>query len=80
MECNQPSGEGELDRMFSQASCLTVAGNYEEALQLFLKIVEGDRSYKQDGGRKAMLSIFDFLGNDHPLTKIYRRNLMTVLF
>ncbi len=79
-ECNHSSGEGELDWMFSQASCLTVAGNYEEALQLFLKIVESDRSYKKDGGRKAMLAIFDLLGNDHPLTKVYRRNLMTVLF
>jgi putative thioredoxin len=79
-ECNHPSGESELDRMFSQASCLTLAGNYEEALQLFLDIVERDRSYKKDGGRKAMLSIFDLLGNDHPLTQLYRRNLMTVLF
>ncbi len=80
MECNHPSGKGELDRKFSQASCLTVAGNYEEALQLFLEIVESDRSYKKDGARKAILSIFDLLGNDHPLTKVYRRSLMTVLF
>lgn len=79
-ECNFPSGDGELDRKFSQACCLTVEGKYEEALELFLAIVESDRSYKNDGARKAMLSIFDLLGSDRSLTKEYRQRLMMVLF
>lgn len=79
-ECTKPAGDSELDRLFSQAACLTLEGNYEEALKQFLEIVETDRKYKNDGGRKAMISIFDLLGDEHPLTKEYRKNLMMALY
>jgi Thioredoxin domain-containing protein len=61
--------------MFAQASCYAVEENYEEALKLFLEIVKKDRNYKNDGARKAMVSIFTLLGESNPLTKEYRKNL-----
>jgi putative thioredoxin len=79
-ECVNPSGNGELESKFSRACCLTLDGEHESALQLFLEIVETDRQFKSDGARKAMLSIFELLGNDHPVTKEYRKRLMMVLY
>jgi len=72
--------ENELDEQYLQAICLTLEGNYEMALQGFLSIVSCDRSYRDDGARKAMLTIFDLLGDSHPLAKNYRKQLMLTLY
>ncbi|MBO9997670.1 MAG: thioredoxin [Cyanobacteria bacterium SID2] len=79
-QCKAPIGDGELDRSFSRACCLTVAGEYEEALKTFIEIVERDRGYQNDGARKATLAVFNLLGNDHPLTQSYRRQLTMALY
>lgn len=87
-ECSQFLGERDraatpqenLDWQFSRACCLTVEEKYEEALTLFLEIVGQDRKYRDDGARKAMLSIFELLGNEHDLTNAYRKKLMLVLY
>lgn len=67
-------------RQFDRACLLTVQEQYEEALPLFLDIVEQDRQFRDDGARKAMLTIFELLGNEHSLTKEYRKKLMLVLY
>ncbi|MGA7933894.1 MAG: tetratricopeptide repeat protein [Kovacikia sp.] len=77
---NQTAGNLELDQKFRQAVCAVLEENYESALQQFLSIVIQDRRYKDDGGRKAMLAVFDLLGDDDPLTKKYRKQLTRVLY
>ncbi len=74
------AGETDLDRSFAQAASFTIAGNYKAALDLFLAVVETDRKYQDDGARKAILSIFDILGNSDPLTLEYRQKLTLALF
>lgn len=73
-------GETELDQLFSQAANLTLDGEYAQALELFLKIVETNRKYRDDGARKAMLTIFNLLGMTDPLTRKYQDELMLVLY
>ncbi len=73
-------GENELEQQFSQGAKYTLCEEYEEALKLFLNIVESNREYKNDGARKAMISIFKLLGNTHPLTKKYQQELMMILY
>ncbi len=78
--CEEGEETTELDRMFKEASCAVLEGNYKKALDIFLEIVQRDRSYRDDGARKAMVAIFNLLGEGNELTKEYRRKLAMVLY
>ena len=60
------------------AQCV-VAGDYACALDQLLHIVMTDRQYNDDAGRRAMLSIFNLLGDDHELTSQYRRKMFNAM-
>jgi putative thioredoxin len=69
-----------LDEAFFQAVQATLNADYEQALQGFLGVASKDRSYRDDGARKAMLMVFSLLGDDHPLTQDYRKRLTSTLY
>ncbi|OUC15739.1 MAG: co-chaperone YbbN [Alkalinema sp. CACIAM 70d] len=70
----------ELDGMYQTAAQAALDQDYEAALQGFLAIVQRDRLYRNDAARRAMLSLFDLLGNDNPLTHQYRKQLMMAIY
>ncbi|MBD1910993.1 MULTISPECIES: tetratricopeptide repeat protein [unclassified Leptolyngbya] len=70
----------DLDTHYLKAVQLTLAEDYEAALQSWLELVARDRKYRQDAARKTMLTIFALLGDDHALTMAYRRKLMSTLY
>lgn len=77
----QMSGDGSpVARQFQRSAQAALEEDYAAALQGFLEIVERDRGFKEDGARKAMLSLFTLLGADHPLTQEYQQALMMVLY
>jgi putative thioredoxin len=51
----------------------------EEALENLLALLQRDRTYRQDGARRAMLSIFDELAPDHDLVQTFRRQMQIYL-
>jgi putative thioredoxin len=66
-------------RRLELASALAGKGEYEPALDHMLRIVRNKAALK-DEARKSMLDVFDVLGNEHPLTVSYRRQLASALF
>jgi len=49
------------------------------AMEAFLAIIRQDRDFRDDAGRKALLSVFELLGSDHELVSRYRRQLFTLM-
>ena len=57
-----------------------LADDFEQALQNFIVVIRKNRSYQEDGARKACIAIFSFLGNDHELTRKYRSEMSSALY
>jgi putative thioredoxin len=70
---------GNLEAHFALASAMAARGDFGEALEHFLAVVAADRKFRDDGARKAMVTIFDRLGATHELTQQFRRRLQIVL-
>lgn len=69
-----------LEARFDFAQALAGNEKFGEALHEFLNIVKSDRTFRDDGARKAMVQIFDVLPPDDPLIDKYRSELAKVLF
>ena len=54
-------------------------GDYAAAMDQLLKIVQQNRNYNEDTGRKELLKIFEMLGQNHELVSQYRRKLAQTL-
>ena len=54
--------------------------DFGNALRNFIEVVRLDRSFADDGGRKACVAIFRFLGDEHPVTREYRRAFSSALY
>ncbi len=77
-----PAGESDdpLEAMYRRALDLLRRGNVEAAMDGLLEIIRRDKHYRDDMPRKILLGIFEVLGQQHPLTKQYRRELSMALF
>ena len=61
-------------------AALATSGDHAAALEALLASVRLDKRHEDDAARKAMLQVFQLLGDDHPLTGEYRRKLASLLF
>jgi putative thioredoxin len=68
----------DMDAQMNLAKALAAHSEFEPALDRLLAVVarKGDG---KEAARQAMVDIFEVLGNEHPLTATYRRQLATVL-
>lgn len=69
-----------LAARYGVAMALAAEAHYEDALRHLMAIVKQNRSFRDDAGRRAMLSIFDILGEDNRLTQEYRSKLAMAIF
>ncbi len=79
-EGEPPEAEGDIEARFTGACGNALEGGFEEALESLLKIVREDRKFRDDGGRKAMLAVFDLLPPDSELGNSFRSQLSSLLF
>ncbi len=78
--CEELQPENELDELYKKASCEVLEGKYEDALKDFLQIVQKDKNYRDEAGRKGMVAVFNLIGEGNPLTKEYRKKLAMALY
>ncbi|RKP49023.1 thioredoxin [Trinickia fusca] len=69
----------DLEARLDLANALIARRNYEGALEHLLKIVQHDRSFGDDVGRKTMLSVFDLAAHRPDIVSTWRRKLSAVL-
>jgi putative thioredoxin len=60
------------------AHCL-LQSDHEGALEQYLEIVRRDRKFRDDGGRKALLSVFDMLKGTGELVARYRTRMLQLM-
>lgn len=54
--------------------------NFDSALMKLIEIIKTDRSYDDDGARKACIAIFKFLGEENEITLKHRRDFGSALY
>jgi len=64
---------------FELAAHLVLRQQHAAALDQLLEIVRTDRKFRDDAGRKAMVSIFNLLGGSGDIVKQYRTKLSMAL-
>jgi putative thioredoxin len=53
--------------------------DYDAALELLLELMHSDRTFGDDAGRRALLKVFELLGDD-PRVNQYRRRMASLLY
>ena len=79
LEKQLQAGSGDLDARYRLGAMQVLAGDYEAAMEGFMEIIRRDRTFRDDAGRRALLSVFDLLGSEHELVGSYRRQLFNLM-
>jgi putative thioredoxin len=69
----------DLETRFQFATQLAAAGDYDSAMENLVQIVATDRTFRDDGARRALLDIFELLNHEGPLVRRYRSRLAGLL-
>jgi putative thioredoxin len=77
---SQATTDNPLDAAYHNAIRLILRGNLPAAMDGILDILRLDKRYHNDEARKVLLGLFEILGDSHPVTQQYRRELAMVLF
>ncbi|RKF29746.1 thioredoxin [Paraburkholderia fungorum] len=80
LEAKVAANPDDLEARFDLASAFIARRKYEGALEHLLAIVQRDRAFREDIGRKTMLSVFDLAAHQPELVSHWRRKLSALLF
>ncbi|SEJ26093.1 thioredoxin [Paraburkholderia diazotrophica] len=79
LEARVADNPDDLEARFDLASALIARRKYDPALEHLLAIVQRDRTFREDVGRKTMLSVFDLAAHQPELVSKWRRRLSASL-
>lgn len=68
------------DALFQLALHALADEEYEAGLGHLLRLFQQQRDYADNTPQRTLLAVFDLLGNAHPLTHCYRRQLYQMLY
>jgi putative thioredoxin len=68
-----------LDALYRQAGQRVLERNIPDAIETLFDLLRQDRSYRDGEGKRAVLALLQYLGDD-PSVKDYRRRLASLLF
>ena len=81
VERSEPPAEEEaLAASLHQAARLIGRGNLPAAMDGLLDILRQDKRHRDGLAKQVMLALFTLLGDDDPVTRVYRDELASVLF
>ena len=69
----------DLDARYEAAIAQAVAGDYEEALDQCMAILQTDRKFRDDAGRTTMIRIMATMGKGSDVAQRYRRRMFAFL-
>ncbi len=69
----------DLEARLKLANVLIASNRVAEGMDQLLEIVQRDRKFKDDIGRKTLLDVFNLLGGQGELVSTYRRKLASAL-
>lgn len=72
--------DAEVKPMYVHAIDSLLRKDFDSALTNFIDVIRNDRYYDDDGSRKAVIAIFKYLGDEHPLTVKHRRPFGSALY
>ncbi len=72
--------EGPTRQQYAAALRSLAGRDFAAALRAFIDVVREDRAYEDDGARKACVAIFRVLGEEHDITKQFRREFSSALY
>ncbi|MEW5870083.1 MAG: thioredoxin [Chloroflexota bacterium] len=75
-----PESDEPLEAAFYNTLRLVRRGNLEAAMDGLLDILRQDKHYSDGRARLVMVALLEMMGDNHPITPQYRRELASVLF
>jgi putative thioredoxin len=72
--------DGEVRELYHSAIQSLAASDFDMAVGGFIQVIRENRSYDDDGSRKACIAIFKLLGEDHHVTQKHRRDFSGALY
>ncbi len=69
----------DLELIYQRCVVSAAAGQFEQALQDAMYILQNDRGFRDDIGRLTMIRIFAVLGKGNPLATSYRRKMFNFM-
>ena len=79
IEARIAANPGDLAARLDLANLYIAHNAYEEALEQLLEIVQRDRGFDDDVGRKTMIKVFDMAASNPELVSRYRRLLSSAV-
>jgi putative thioredoxin len=78
LETRAGADPGDMKTTYHLAMRKVIAEDYETAMDLLLQLMQKDRSFNDDASRRALLKVFELLGDD-PRVAQYRRRMASLL-